>query len=70
MLEIKSQAHVTQSVVNRRSFVQSWALGKFFPNIDDSHGDKIHSSITVVPCFQDGYVGKQPVAWNEYCAEY
>ena len=21
-------------------------------------------------CFDDGYVGKQPVAWKEYCAEY
>ena len=21
-------------------------------------------------CFDNGYVGKQPVAWREYCAEY
>ena len=22
------------------------------------------------PCFENGYVGKQPVAWKEYCGEY
>ena len=21
-------------------------------------------------CFDDGYVGKKPVAWEEYCADY
>ena len=26
--------------------------------------------LTVVYCFEKGYVGKQPVAWKEYCAEY
>ena len=30
----------------------------------------IHSSITVVHCFDNCNVGKQPVAWEEYCAEY
>ena len=37
---------------------------------DDSHCDRIHSSLTAVRCFDIGYVGKQPVAWKEYCAEY
>ena len=23
-----------------------------------------------VHCFDNGYVGKQPVAWKEYCVEY
>ena len=23
-----------------------------------------------VRCFNNGYVGKQPVAWKEYCVEY
>ena len=41
-----------------------------FPSIDDSHFDRIHSSLTTVRCFDNGYVGKQPVAWEEYCAEY
>ena len=41
-----------------------------FPRTDDSHCDKIHSSRTTVHCFDDGNVGKQPVAWTEYCAEY
>ena len=30
----------------------------------------IHSSLTAVLCFYNGFVGKQPVAWKEYCAEY
>ena len=37
---------------------------------DDSHCDRIHSSLTTVRCFENGYVRKQPVAWKEYCAEY
>ena len=42
----------------------------FFPRIDDSHCDMIHSSLTAVRCFDNGYVGKQSVAWKEYPAEY
>ena len=38
--------------------------------IDDSYCDRIRSSLTTVHCFNNGYVGKQPVAWKEYCAEY
>ena len=30
----------------------------------------IHSSLTNVRCFNNSHVGKQPVAWKEYCAEY
>ena len=30
--------------------------------------DRIHSSLTTVHCFDNGYVGKQPVSWKEYCA--
>ena len=26
--------------------------------------------ITAVFCFDIGYVGKKPVAWKEYCADY
>ena len=55
---------------NRRSLVRSPARPKFFPTTDDSHCDWIHSSLTAVHCFDNGYVGKQPVAWKEYCAEY
>ena len=46
------------------------ALPTFFPRIDDSHCDRIHSSLTAVYCFDNGYVGKQPMAWKEYCVEY
>ena len=41
----------------------------FFPRIDDSHCDTIHSSLTAVRCLDNGYVGKQSVTWKEYCAE-
>ena len=40
----------------------------FFTRIDDSHCDRIHSALTVVRCFDSGYVGKQPMASKEYCA--
>ena len=41
-----------------------------FRRIDDSHCDRIYSSLTAVRCFDNGFVGKQPVTWKEYCAEY
>ena len=42
----------------------------FFPRINDSHCDRIHSSLTAVRCFDNGYAGKQSVAWKEYFAEH
>ena len=36
-----------------------------FPGIDDTHCNRIHSSLTAVLCFDHGYVGKQPVTWKE-----
>ena len=35
---------------------------------EDSRCDRIHSSLTAVRCFDNGYLGKQPVALKEYCA--
>ena len=46
------------------------ALPKFFPLIDDSHYNRIHSYLTAVHCFNNGFVGKQPVVWKDYFAEY
>ena len=46
-----------------------WFDPIFFPRIDDSHCDRIHSSLTAVCCFYNGYMGKQPVTWKEYCTE-
>ena len=37
--------------------------------IDDSHCDRIHCSLTVVHCFENGFFGKQPVDVKKYCAE-
>ena len=47
-----------------------WFDPRLFPRIDDSHCDRIHSFLTAVRCFDSGHVGKQLVAWKEYCAEY
>ena len=47
--------------------------GRWFhpiPRIDVSHCDRIYSSLTTVRCFDNDSVGKQAVAWKEYCAEY
>ena len=37
---------------------------------DEGYCNRIYSYLTTVHCFDDGYVGKQPVAWKEYCTEY
>ena len=65
VLTLSYQASKHTGLENRRSLVRSPALPIFFPRIAD-----IHSSLTAVHCFEDGYVGKQPVAWEEWCAEY
>ena len=44
-------------------------MANIIQRTEDSHRDKIHSSLTAVHCFNNSYVGKQPVAWKEYCAE-
>ena len=46
-----------------------WFPAIFFSRIDDSYCDRIHSSVTAVLCFDNGYVRKKPLAWKEYCAE-
>ena len=56
--------------LNRRWLVRSSAQQIFFLRIDGSHCDSFHSSFTAVHCFNHGYVGKQPLAWKEYCTEY
>ena len=38
--------------------------------VDDSQCKKIYFSLTTVHCFDNDYVGKQLVAWKEYCVEY
>ena len=42
----------------------------FFPRIDDSHCDRIQSSFTWMIVMMMVVSGKQPVAWEEYFAEY
>ena len=43
---------------NRRLLVGPPAWPIFCPRIDDSHSNRIHSSLTAVGCFDNGYVGK------------
>ena len=45
-------------------------LVAFFPRINDGHCNRIHASLTTGHSFDNDYVGKQPVAWKEYCMEY
>ena len=46
-------------------------LGQYsFGELMMSHCDRIRFSLTLVCCFDNGYMGKQPVAWKVYCAEY
>ena len=65
----KEPSPIAQSVALRRSLVRTPARPIFFPRIDDTHCDRIHSSLNAVRCFHSGYVEKQPVAWKEYCAK-
>ena len=62
--------HNTSALGNRGSLVTSPARPKFFPRIDNSHCETIHSCLTPVCCFDNGYVGKQQVALKEYSAEH
>ena len=47
------------------SQVQSLTWPVVFPRIDDSHCNRIHSSLTAVCCLDDSYVGKQQGVWKE-----
>ena len=47
--------------------IPGWPI--FSPKIDDGYCERIHSSLTPVHCFNVCHVGKQPVAWQKYCAE-
>ena len=58
------------SAANRRWLVRSPTWPIIFPWIVDSHCNRIHSFLTTVDCFENGYVGKQPVAWRENCEEH
>ena len=42
----------------------------FIQRIDDGHCDRLHAYLSAGQCFNDGNVGKQPVAWEEYCMKY
>ena len=57
---------------NERSLTRtSGSANIFFEELMvPSHCDRIHSSITAVHSFDDRYIGKQPLAWKELCAEY
>ena len=41
-----------------------------FPRIDDSHCDRIHSSLTADHRLDEGYKRKEPATLTEYCAHH
>ena len=41
------------------------SVGNFFPRTDDSHCDVIHTSLIANLCFDEGYGGRQALAWRE-----
>ena len=49
--------------------MQACGKNTTFPKYD-IHCNKIHSPLTAVHCFDNGNVGKQPVAWKGYCGKY
>ena len=61
------------SVVDLRTggcWFHPW-LGQYsFRGSNSSHCNRIHSSLIAFRCLDNGYLGKQPVAWKENCAEY
>ena len=48
--------------------IQNWrfdpSLASFLLRTDDSHCNRVHSSLTSDHCFDNGYVGKQPLTRN------
>ena len=55
-----SSVGILEDLVRRDCWFDSPAPPTFFPRIDDSN--KIYFSLSAVHCFDNGYVGKQPVA--------
>ena len=53
-----------KGIKNRSSLVRCPVRPVFSQRINDRYCDRIHSSRTAVHCFDDGYVGKQPVVWK------
>ena len=46
-------------------------LGQYsFCGLMDRHWNTSHSALTAFHFFNNGFVGKQLVAWEEYCAKY
>ena len=70
LYRFNAERHRSVGLENRGSLVRSPARPIFFPRINDSQSDRIHCSLIVVRCFDNGYVGKQPEAWKDYRAEY
>ena len=68
-VDVESNSSVVQDLRTDGRWFKSMALPIFFPRIDDSHYDKMHSSLNAVNCFNDGYDEKQPVAWEGYCVD-
>ena len=62
-------SHLSGAGLKHRAYRVSWfkcpTRPIFFPSFDDSHCDRIHSSLTDDHGFDDDFVGKRPVI--EWC---
>ena len=68
---IIGESHSSVGTVQDMRIADHWfdpLLGQY--SFQGSFRDRIHSPLTAVCCFDNGYVGKQPVAWKEYCSDY
>ena len=70
----RRRTHAARSMANNSSGEEVigsiQGLSDFFPKIDDSHCDLIHTCLTADKFFDDGYVAKLPAIWKEYSVEY
>ena len=60
--------HISYKYAQVSDIGPSWS--SCFLRIDVKHCDRINFLLKAVLCFDNGYVGKQPLAWKEYCVEY
>ena len=67
--EIDCDSERTDNVVRKGEMLMT-SMPIFFVRIDDSHCDSNDSSLTAVYCFDNGYIGKQPMASKEYSGEF
>ena len=67
---IRTIAKYSSQAKNRRSLVRTPGSADILSELMKFIERQIHSSPNAVHCFEYGYVGKLPVAWEEHCGNY